>query len=325
MRNAGTRFHDSPPSVQTPWRAMGALFFGASLLLVSAVSGCAAGYQQPYATTTMIAPNVQASVEAPGVEFTASAPAPTVEARIAPAQVVVQPTVVAPELITITPDVQVVAAYEEPVFFTGGFYYREINGGWYRSHSHSGGWSSYNDAPYSVRSIENRHSYRDYRPAGWRSSRPSYAGNNDYNRGYDRGYQRPSQNYQPRPSYNNSGYQRPQQSYNQGYQRPAYQPRPSYNNNNAGYNRPAQNYQPRPSYNNNAGYNRPTQNYQPRPSYNQGSQNYQPRPSYNQGTQNYQPRPSYTGGNSGSSYKPRSQSTPTKSYSSRSGSSARRR
>lgn len=305
---------------------MGALFFGASLLLVSAASGCAAGYQQPYATTTMIAPSVQASVEAPGVEFQASAP--TVEARIAPAPVVVQPTIVAPELVTITPDVQVVAAYEEPVFFTGGFYYREINGGWYRSHSHAGGWSSYNDVPYSVRSIENRHSYRDYRPAGWRSSRPSYA-NNGYDRGYnrpagyDRGYQRPAQNYQPRPSYNNNGYQRPAQSYDQGYQRPAQ----NQGYNRPAYNRPAANYQPRPS-SNGGSYNRPAQsNYQPRPSYNGGSSynrpaqsspNYQPRPSYQQ------PRSGYSG-NNGGSYKPRTQSAPSKGYSSSRNGSSRRR
>jgi len=296
---------------------------GASLMLVTAVSGCAAGYQQPFATTTMMAPNVQADVQINGPVIEAQqVNGPVIEAQIG----VAQPDL--PDLITVTPDVQVVAAYDEPVFFTGGFYYREMNGGWDRSQSHSSGWSSYNDVPYSVRSIENRHSYRNYQPAGYQP-RQSSARGSDRSPNYQprpresRGYDRPSQGYQQptgynrpvttsRPAYNGggNGYQRqppygngntdgsqPRPAYNQGDQpRPAtgYQPRPAYNQGDQP--RPAVGYQARPSTGyqqprpvSNQGYQepRPSTGYQPRPS--TGYQ--QPRPAYNN-NQNYQPRPS---------------------------------
>jgi hypothetical protein len=288
------------------------LVLGASLLLVSAATGCAAGYQ-PYATTTLATPVVHAEV---------AAPAPVIDAQVqlAPVQ---QPVVVQqPDLVTITPDVQVVAAYDaEPVFYTGGFYWRERDGGWYRSHSHDTGWTSYRDVPYAVRSIENRGSYRNYRPAGYQPR--SYADHRDQRPSYDRGYQpRPSRGYdRPSGGYNQpTGYNRPQA------QRPAYgntgysNPRPSYNQGSPGYQpRPSQGYSnPRPS-----GYTsgRPSSGYnQPRPSsgYNQGSPGYQPRPSsgYTSGRPaGYQPRPSqsYSGGRA-PGYQPRPSQSSSSSY-----------
>ncbi len=258
MRNAGTRSPDPNPTVRTL-----TLVLGASMLLVSAASGCAAGYQ-PYATTTLATPVVQAEVSAPGIDA---------QVQLAP-----QPSVVVqPDLLTLTPDVQVVAAYDEPVFYTGGFYWREQNGGWYRSHSHDTGWSSSSDVPYSVRSIENRGSYRNYRPSGYQP-RASYADHRYQRPTYDRGYQ-------PRPS---GGYDRPSGGYNQptGYNRPQTQ-RPAYGGNNDGNG-----YQPRSQDNDNR--------YNPRPGYNQNSGYSSPRPS--SGYTSGRPSSGYTSGRPASGY-----------------------
>jgi hypothetical protein len=101
-------------------------------------------------------------------------------------------TTVAPDLVYVSPGVQVIADYDEPVFYSGGYYWRETGGVWYRSSYHTHGWI-YAAPPSAVVSIGNRHSYRHYRPAGWRSSREAYRPNN--NRAY-------RQNYNPRPSHN---------------------------------------------------------------------------------------------------------------------------
>jgi hypothetical protein len=75
-------------------------------------------------------------------------------------------TYVAPDLVYVSPGVQVIADYDEPVFYSDGFYWRESNGIWFRSNYHTHGWVSYS-APRHVLSIQNRHSYRRYRPAGY--------------------------------------------------------------------------------------------------------------------------------------------------------------
>ena len=75
-------------------------------------------------------------------------------------------TTVAPDLVYVSPGVQVIADYDEPVFYTDGYYWREMNGTWYRSSYHTHGWA-YAAPPRTVISIENRHSYRRYRPSGY--------------------------------------------------------------------------------------------------------------------------------------------------------------
>jgi hypothetical protein len=44
-----------------------------------------------------------------------------------------------PDLVTVSPGVQVVADYDEPVFYTDGFYWRYTDGGWYRSNNYATG------------------------------------------------------------------------------------------------------------------------------------------------------------------------------------------
>lgn len=75
-------------------------------------------------------------------------------------------TTVGPDLVYVSPGVQVIADYGEPVFYADGYYWREVGGVWYRSSYHTHGWVTYS-APYSIVSIRNRHTYRHYRPAGY--------------------------------------------------------------------------------------------------------------------------------------------------------------
>jgi hypothetical protein len=104
-------------------------------------------------------------------------------------------TTVAPDLVYVSPGVQVIADYDEPVFYTDGYYWRETNGTWYRSSYHTHGWA-YAAPPRTVISIGNRHSYRRYRPAGYvprhqRDHRHNHVRDNrDWDRRGDRGERR---------------------------------------------------------------------------------------------------------------------------------------
>ena len=90
-------------------------------------------------------------------------------------------TTVEPDLVYVSPGVQVIADYDEPIFYSDGFYWRETNGTWYRSHQHTGGWI-YASPPQTVISIGSRQSYRNYRPSGYvrrdhRQQQPVYRDN----------------------------------------------------------------------------------------------------------------------------------------------------
>jgi len=97
-----------------------------------------------------------------------------------------------PDLVEIGGGVQVIADYDEPVFYTDNYYWRFYGGTWYRSNVYNGGWVVYNDVPYSVRRIDRPHTYARYRPAGYvpRERRDPYVRDH---RNYDnRGYQPPA-------------------------------------------------------------------------------------------------------------------------------------
>lgn len=49
--------------------------------------------------------------------------------------------VVLPQLVVVTPGVQVVPEVDAEVFFVDGFYWVRHDRGWYRSSSHRGGWA----------------------------------------------------------------------------------------------------------------------------------------------------------------------------------------
>ena len=45
-----------------------------------------------------------------------------------------------PDLVPVSPGVQVIADYDEPIFYSDGFYWRYYGGTWYRSSYYTGGW-----------------------------------------------------------------------------------------------------------------------------------------------------------------------------------------
>lgn len=72
-----------------------------------------------------------------------------------------------PDLVTVQPGVQVVADYDEPVFFVDGFYWRFNDGYWYRSNNYYAGWYFYERPPVAVLRIERPYVYAHYRPPGY--------------------------------------------------------------------------------------------------------------------------------------------------------------
>jgi hypothetical protein len=72
-----------------------------------------------------------------------------------------------PDLVDVGGGVQVIADYDEPVFYSDNFYWRFSGNTWYRSNVHTGGWVVYNDVPYSVRRIDRPTAYVRYRPTGY--------------------------------------------------------------------------------------------------------------------------------------------------------------
>ena len=71
-----------------------------------------------------------------------------------------------PDLVYIAPGVQVIADWNEPIFFTDGLYWRWDGFRWYRSTYYTGGWV-YGTPPIAVVRLGRPYAYAHYRPAGW--------------------------------------------------------------------------------------------------------------------------------------------------------------
>ena len=71
-----------------------------------------------------------------------------------------------PDMVYVSPGVQVIADYHEPIFYSDGYYWRSDGRGWYRSSYYTGGWV-YARPPVAVMRIERPYTYRHYRPQGW--------------------------------------------------------------------------------------------------------------------------------------------------------------
>ena len=78
-----------------------------------------------------------------------------------------------PDLVYVSPGVQVIADYNEPIFYTDGLYWRYYNGVWYQSRMYTGGWA-YASPPRSLLRIDRPYAYVRYRPRGYVSRRPTY-------------------------------------------------------------------------------------------------------------------------------------------------------
>jgi hypothetical protein len=77
-------------------------------------------------------------------------------------QFTVTSEVAAPDLVVISPGVQVIADRDEPIFYSGNYYWRNQGGFWYRSTSHTRGWARVEVAPVEIRAIERPSAYVHY-------------------------------------------------------------------------------------------------------------------------------------------------------------------
>jgi len=77
-----------------------------------------------------------------------------------------QAEVTTPELVEVEPGVQVVADYDEPVFYNDGFYWRYYGGVWYRSPQYNRAWVRVETVPVAVRRIERPERFVHYRAQG---------------------------------------------------------------------------------------------------------------------------------------------------------------
>ena len=78
-----------------------------------------------------------------------------------------------PDLAYVAPGVQVIADYDEPIFYSDGYYWRPHGNAWYRSPHYAGGWV-YAAPPPAILRIERPYGYVHYRPQGWHGQGHGY-------------------------------------------------------------------------------------------------------------------------------------------------------
>lgn len=74
---------------------------------------------------------------------------------------------VAPDLVYAAPGVQVIADYDQPIFFAEGAYWWFYGGLWYRSASYTAGWTYVASPPLAVVNIRTPYRFVRYRPHGY--------------------------------------------------------------------------------------------------------------------------------------------------------------
>jgi hypothetical protein len=71
-------------------------------------------------------------------------------------------TATMPTMVSISPGVQVIEDYDEPVFYSSDAYWRYDGGVWYQSHTYTGGWARVSAAPPAIVSIQQPSMYVHY-------------------------------------------------------------------------------------------------------------------------------------------------------------------
>jgi hypothetical protein len=67
-----------------------------------------------------------------------------------------------PSMVYISPGVQVIEDYDQPVFYSSSFYWHYNDGLWYRSRSYTGGWVRVTAAPAAIVRIQQPSMYVHY-------------------------------------------------------------------------------------------------------------------------------------------------------------------
>lgn len=80
-----------------------------------------------------------------------------------------------PDLVYVSPGVQVIANYREPIFYSDNYYWRYSGNVWYRSSIHTSGWVRY-QAPSAIVRIERPSAYVYYRGSARASTGSSHPG-----------------------------------------------------------------------------------------------------------------------------------------------------
>ena len=145
-------------------------------------------------------------------------------------------TTTAPDLVYVSPGVQVIADYDEPIFYSDGFYWRVDNGVWYRSTWYTGGWV-YATPPRAVVTIDRPYAYARYRPAGYVPRNRPVRNNDPYVRDHrdNRRYDRPEARPAPQPVVRDH---RDNRAYDPTPARPAPQPDVRDHRDNRAYDPP---------------------------------------------------------------------------------------
>ncbi|HEY1550730.1 MAG TPA: hypothetical protein VGG28_23030 [Kofleriaceae bacterium] len=71
------------------------------------------------------------------------------------------------DLVEVSPGVEVIADYDEPIFFADDLYWVNRGGFWYSSTWYGGGWGRNYNPPGHILGISRPDMYRHYRPAGY--------------------------------------------------------------------------------------------------------------------------------------------------------------
>jgi hypothetical protein len=71
------------------------------------------------------------------------------------------------DLVEVSPGVEVVADYDEPIFFANDYYWVNRGGYWYSSTWYGGGWIRATSVPHGVMVIQRPRDYIHYRPQGY--------------------------------------------------------------------------------------------------------------------------------------------------------------
>ena len=91
-----------------------------------------------------------------------------------------------PTMVSISPGVQVIEDYDEPVFYSSNAYWRYDGGVWYQSHTYTGGWERVTAAPAAIVSIQQPSMYVHYHASARAGARVEDHDHHDHDHDHDK-------------------------------------------------------------------------------------------------------------------------------------------